>query len=110
MFAIAVDPRLRSYLAAITIRSSGIGVFADEFALALRHFGRHIGIVMHLFRRWRGAFGLSLKNGKSSVIMGTEEKERDGARRYYLLEIGSPVAPVQAQFAGEDRRAARPTK
>lgn len=76
IFAIAADPLIRAYLAATTMQSSRIGVFADDIALALRHLDRHLGIVMHLFRRWRGASGLSLKVSKCCIVMGTDERER----------------------------------
>lgn len=82
-------------------------MFADDVSLAFRLFGRHIGVVMRLFRKWRGACGFSLKIGKCSVVMGTEEKERYEAALASCPDAHGMQLVTHAVFFLDQRRARR---
>lgn len=68
IFAIALDPLVRSHLANVTLCSAHICLFAGDVALVLRCIRLQLEPLLAHMDRWRKATGLTLKTTKCVVI------------------------------------------
>lgn len=60
LFALALDPMVRRYLAEVTMASSRLCAFADDVGVAMRDFACQLRELLELFEQWGRASALRL--------------------------------------------------